>query len=210
MLKNIDAPQLQVFVTDGTTNEEIEPYDPIPTDTTGQNPLFVIAPLQQEHTNQWYLVTGVLQRPRYCAGDRFKLVQLARGGYYPQNGRMDNAFKCREHPMETELGLISVAVVFIDENGANHFIADVHSHVAKSPGVILFEDKDLKCTLIDPFSPKQLVLETHYKPREQDGEAPLDSPVWDVELQSIDASDVTYCHSVYKYQNVEEKITMLQ
>ena len=151
---------------------------------------------------------GTIQRPKSSAGVRFKLVQLARGGYYPENGNLEDAFKCLPHPAEAELRLISVSVVFLDENAANIFIADVHSYVTKSPGVVLYNGEDFHCTEIDRFNPKHLVLETHYKPREQDGEAPLDSPVWDVEISSMDVSSLTsyytYNDTVYKYQRIEE------
>ena len=165
-------------------------------------------PQQQKHENQWYCVKGTIQRPKSSAGDRFKLVQLARGGYYPHNGNLEDAFQCLPHPDKVELRLISVSVVFLDENAANHFIADVHSYVTKSPGVVLYQGQDFLCSEIDPFNPKHLVLETHYEPREADGEAPKDSPVWDVEISLMDVSAVTsyysYEDTVYKYQRIEE------
>ena len=73
-------------------------------------------PQQQKHENQWYCVKGTIQRPKSSAGDRFKLVQLARGGYYPHNGNLEDAFQCLPHPDKVELRLISVSVVFLDEN----------------------------------------------------------------------------------------------
>lgn len=44
---------------------------------------------------------------------------------------------------------------------------------------------------IDPLEPKLFVLENHFIPREEDGEAPLDSSLWNVEIRSIDVSDPT-------------------
>jgi hypothetical protein len=72
-------------------------------------------PQQESHQNQWFCVTGTIERPKSSAGDRFKLVQLARGGYYPPNGDVEDAFQCQAHPDKDELRLISVRVVFLDE-----------------------------------------------------------------------------------------------
>lgn len=51
-LKDIAAARLEVFAADPNTcgTREIQPYDPIPTNTTGQNPLVVVA-RQQQHEN---------------------------------------------------------------------------------------------------------------------------------------------------------------
>lgn len=76
--------------------------------------------------------------------------------------------------------------------------------------MVLYQGQDFRSSAIDPFKPKHLVLETHYKPREADGEAPNDSPVWnvDVETNSMDLYAVTSYYSfedtIYKYQRIEE------
>ncbi|KAG7337312.1 hypothetical protein IV203_030143 [Nitzschia inconspicua] len=53
-LKDIAAARLEVFVADPNTcgTREIQPYDPIPTNTTGQNPLVVVARQQQQQAPQ--------------------------------------------------------------------------------------------------------------------------------------------------------------
>ena len=60
---------------------------------------------------------------------------------------------------------------------------------------------------MDPFEPKRLVLETECVPRETDGEAPLDSPVWAVEISSMDQPAViSHCSredTMYKCQRIE-------
>ena len=155
----------------------------------------------------WFLCYGTVQRSKSSAGDRFKLVELARGGYYPQGKHMADAFKVEMHPTESDLRLVVVSVVFLDENLANLFVAAVHSYVARTHGLSLYDGQDFQCTSICAFHPKSLVLETHYVPRELDGEPPKDSPVWNVEFASVDGSATTsyytYDDTVFKYQRVE-------
>jgi hypothetical protein len=124
------------------------------------------------------------------AGDRFQLVQLARGGYYRPNEGIEQGFQCRVHPGENKdnLRLVLVGVVFEEKAQANNFAAAVHSYVAKTPGIHLHQEQTFQINTMDPFEPQRLVLETDYVPRETDGEPPLDSPVWAVEINSMDQS----------------------
>jgi hypothetical protein len=160
---------------------------------TSEGGPYVFKETQLPAVLQWFCVTGTIERPKSTgsAGDRFKLVQLARGGYYPLHGGIEDAFQCQAHPDEDELRLMSVRVVFLDENSADYFIADVNSYVTKSSGVVFCQGQDFRNTAIDPFKPRHLFLENHYKPREADEEAPKDSPVWNVEINSMDFSAVT-------------------
>ena len=84
----VDAPELTVFAAgaDPSKDEPLDPGDTVPDGTTSKKPLIVVAPQQQQnHQNQWFCVTGTIERPKSSAGDRFKLIQLARGGYYPHS-----------------------------------------------------------------------------------------------------------------------------
>ena len=118
-----------------------------------------------------------MARPVSSAGDRFQLVQLARGGYYRPNEEIEQGFQCLAHPGENNLRLVSVGVVFEEKAQANSFAAAVHSYVAKTPGIHLHQGQTFQINTMDPFKPQRLVLETDYVPRETDGEPPLDSPV---------------------------------
>jgi len=154
----------------------------------------------------WFLCKGVLLRPKSNAGGRFKLIELAKGGYYPRGTNVNEAFKVTNHATDPSLRLMYVSVVFDVKKEANLFIADVHSYVSKTQGVSLRED--FQCTTIPSFDNPILVLESDYVPREAEGEAPEDSPVWNVELSAMDVSCVTsfysYTDTVYKYQRIEE------
>lgn len=169
--------------------------------THSQSFLFV-APLFQAYLQghgqkKRFCVSGTIERSVSSAGDRFQLVQLARGGYYRHNEGIEQGFQCLAHPEENKdnLRLISVGVVFKEEAQANNFAAAVHSYVAKTPGVLLHQGQIFQISAMDPFEPERLVFETDYVPREQDGEVPLDSPVWDVEINSMDQSAVTSYYS---------------
>ena len=160
-----------------------------------------------EKVDYWCLCKGVIQRTKSNAGGRFKLIALARGGYYPQDTNVNEAFKVTNHAIDPNLRLITVSVVFEVQKEANLFIAGVHSYVNKQPGVSISED--FQCTAIPSFKNAILILESDYEPREAEGEAPEDSPVWNVEqLSSMDVSCVTsyysYTNTVYKYQRIEE------
>lgn len=165
--------------------------------------------LQGQGQKKRFCVTGTIERSVASAGDRFQVIQLARGGYYRPNEGIEQGFQCLAHPEENRdnLRLISVGVVFEEKAQANSFAAAVHSYVAKTPGVHLHQGQIFQISTMDPFEPERLVLETDYVPREKDGEAPLDSPVLAVEINSMDQSAVISYYSrentVYKYQRIE-------
>jgi hypothetical protein len=94
----------------------------------------------------------------------------------------------------------------MDEGTANNFVAEVDHYLVTTSGVTLYSS-DLKPSAIAPFDPKRLILTSHYTPREANGEPPLDSPVWNVEQDSMDVSHLSsyysYNDTVYKYQRIE-------
>ena len=97
MLKNMDAPRLQVFAANGTT--KLEPYDPIPTDTTGPNRLVVIAP--QKQSKQHYLVLSVSEvakDPQLRAEFRDQQVaeEPCRGGFIAQKFYLEFVLAAQE------------------------------------------------------------------------------------------------------------------
>jgi hypothetical protein len=158
---------------------------------------------------KWFCVTGTIERNFSSAGVRFELVQLARGAYYRPGETIEQGFQCRKHPEENKenLRLLLVGVVFEEKSQANEFAADVHSFVAKTDGVDLYQNQCFQINTIDPFEPYRLVLETDYIAREKDGEPPLDSPVWSVKISSMDQSAVISYYSrddtIFKYQRIE-------
>ena len=129
--------------------------------------------------------------------------------YYRPNEEIEQGFQCRAHPGENKdnLRLVSVGVVFEEKAQANNFAAAVHSYVAKTPGIHLHQEQTFQINTMDPFEPQRLVLETDYVPRETDGEPPLDSPAWAVEISSMDQSAVisyyTCEDTIFKYQRIE-------
>ena len=157
---------------------------------------------------QWFRVKFTLSRDKSQGGVRLRLVELAKGGYYPLNGGMEQAFNCQVHPEDNNSRLISVDVVFTDEAVAINFITEVDRYVTTTPG-LTNHSGDFDSTTIAPFRPKRLILASHYVPREANGESPLESPVWDVELDAMDISHLTsyysYNDTVYKYQRVESE-----
>ena len=118
---------------------------------------------RHEHEQCWHLVKGIITWRRSSVGVRFKLVQLARGGYYPQEKTMDDSFLTCMHPTETETRLISVSVVFSDLYSANLFIANVHSYVYASRDIDFYEGKSFQSTAILQFN-ASLILENQYSP----------------------------------------------
>ena len=93
---------------------------------------------------------------------------------------MEDSFKVEKHPTDFDIRLIVVSVVFLNRSTADNVIASVHSYVARTHGLTLYEGQEFQCTPISSCEPKSLVLENHYMPRETDGEARRDSPVWNV------------------------------
>lgn len=97
---------------------------------------------------------------------------------------MEQAFNCQVHPEDNNSRLISVDVVFTDEAVAINFITEVDRYVTTTPG-LTNHSGDFDSAAIAPFRPKRLILASHYVPREANGEPPLDSPVWDVEVDAM-------------------------
>jgi len=83
-----------------------------------------------------------------------------------------------------------------DENAVYRFLPEVHRHVAKSSGVNLHNVVQFQCAEIASLNPKRPILADHYTPRETTGDAPLASPVWNVEIDSMNVSHLT---SYYSY-----------
>ena len=92
------------------------------------------------------------------------------------------------------------------KKAANKFITSVHSYVNSSRGIVFYNGEGFEGATIAQFN-GNLILEDHYTPREEDRESPNDSPVWNVEISSMDCSSVTSNYGeedpVYKYQRIE-------
>ena len=166
-------------------------------------------PIQQQLQQQrrWYKVTGTVERNRAAAGVRFQLVKLLQQGLYCQGKGFDDAFQVTLHPSDTEKRLIELSIVFCELNEAQAYIKAVDSYINSTPELTYFDGSWFEVTEIDPFDKPELVLESHYKANKADGEAPNDSPVWDVEVSSVDVSSIPTCYSksgtVYKFQRIE-------
>ena len=202
-------------------DKAIDPGDDVPPGTTSKNPLIVVAPQQQADGDdrelqdklrfeRWYLVSVRLERDKNDGGVRFQLVQLAKGGYYQDGQDIEAAFMVGLHPDKSkpDSRLISISIVYTDEGKADNFIAEVDSYVMSTRGLSWYSD--LQKDSIAPFADKRLILLSHYVAREEDGEPPNDSPVWDVELASIEMNSVASTYDkddpVYKYQRIEGDI----
>lgn len=156
----------------------------------------------------WYLVTGTIERNKVTAGSRCKLFRLASGGYYPKGMEPTTAFAVGKHPTETTKRLLSISVVFPDERSANSFIVNVDRYIVSTYGVDYHNDTRFSTQRVEPNNDR-LVLESDYVPNQAEGEAPQDSPVWDVDVSGMDISALSpttiYSRSntVFKYQRIE-------
>ena len=224
-LEHCDALKLRVFPP-GTKapflqDKAIDAGDDVPSVTTSKNPLIVVAPQQQADGDDrelqdklrfggWYLVSGSLERDKNAGGVRSQLVQLAKGGYYKDGQNIEAAFLAELHPDKSKPNsrLISISIVYTVEDKADNFIAEVDSYVVSTRGLSWYSG--LQKDSIAPFADKKLILRSHYVAREEDGEPPDDSLVWDVELGSIQMSSMASTYEkddpVYKYQRIEKDI----
>ena len=156
----------------------------------------------------WYLVTGTIERNKATAGSRHALFRLASGGHYPKGMEPTAAFAVGKHPIETTKRLLSISVVFSDERSANSFIVNVDKYIVSTHGVDYHTGIKFSSQQVEP-NKDRLVLESDYVPNQADGEAPQDSPVWDVEVSAMDISALSpttiYSRSdtVFKYQRIE-------
>jgi len=118
------------------------------------------------------------------------------------------AFAVEKHPTEMINRLLSISVAFSDERSANSFIVNVDKYIVSTHGVDYHNNNKLIAKQVEP-NKDRLVLESDYVPTQADGEAPHDSPVWNVEVSSMDisafSSTTIYSRSdtVFKYQRIE-------
>ena len=137
-------------------------------------------------TTWWYQVCGTIERNKAVAGARFTLYTLAKGGFYPFETTHSTAFAVQRCPDDESKRLLSATVVFSTKAQAQKFFVSVDSYVNKTRGLSI--RVPLSITQVKPYDNERLVLESDYVANEADGEAPHDSPVWDVELSSMDVS----------------------
>lgn len=162
-------------------------------------------PLQPR--SSWHLVTGTIQRNEAIAGSRHALFKLASGGYYPEGMDPTDSFPVNVHPTERTKRLLSASVVFSYLGSAEAFIVKVAGFVASTRSIAYHTP--FRTTHVEPYNNHRLILETDYVPNQADGEAPHDSPVWDVEVLAMDISALSpttifsRSDTVYKYQRIE-------
>ena len=189
-------------------DKAIDPGDDVPPGTTSKNPLIVVAPLPPNGEKIfWHLVTGTIERNYANSGSRHELFKCAGGGYYPQEMAPDDAFAVALHPTDVSKRLLSVSVVFSTLHAAEAFIVRVDNYISKTHGISY--RTSFTTTQVQPYDKHQLVLESDYVANEPDGEAPHDSPVWNVEVSSMDISVLSpttvfsKSDTAYKYQRIE-------
>lgn len=162
-------------------------------------------------SDSWFLVEGIIERDKSYSGLRFELIKKAAGGIYPKEGMdIDSAFRVENHPKDTQSRLVFVSVVFLTKTMAYNFIASVEEYVATQRDLRfqhIFESKE-----IEAYNEEKLIRLTHYAPRDKYGIPPFDSPVWNVEMMSMDLSALSpttvYSRSdtVFKRQRIEVEI----
>ena len=163
---------------------------------------------RQRNEKSWYLITGTIERNQATAGTRHALFRLASGGYYPTGMQPTTAFAVAKHPTETTKRLLCISVAFPDESSARSFIVNVDRYIVSAQGVDYHKGIKFTTQRVQP-NKDRLVLESDYSPNQADGEAPQDSPVWDVEMSVMDISALSpttvYSRSgsVFKYQRIE-------
>jgi len=160
----------------------------------------------QQRQVAWYQVKGIIKRNKHVAGVRFKLISLAKDGYYPAGMSVSEAFKVERTETESEDLLNHVSVVFEEKREARRCITEVDSYVTKTRGISIREG--FGCTEIRPFNRPTLVLESHYVPRKSEGEDNTpNSPPWDVVIDAVSIFSAPSRYSkgdtVYKYQRIE-------
>ena len=157
--------------------------------------LFLTLPPQTQNVDndfvkkEWSLVTGIIERNQTTGGCRHALFEIASGGYYPANTDPGVAFAVKVHPSDETRRLLSVSVVFRDERSAEAFAVKVDSYVAKTLGVDYYERFNI--ATVEPYGNPRLVFETDYIPNQADGDAPQDSPVWDIQVSGMDISTLS-------------------
>jgi hypothetical protein len=162
----------------------------------------------------WWLVEGTVERSTTASGVRYRLIQHALCGYYPEGKHVDGAFHAQTHPTEGDKRLICISVVFSDRKSAETFVAKVDNYLTENYGLCYYQDAGrdghFKITQTCPFEQAGMVLTSDYTPCEADGEAPNDFPVWDVAYMSVSLSGSSVPTkygkdaTVFKYQRIEE------
>lgn len=171
-------------------------------DTSDDHPLILVAPaphLQQpDHT--WFKVSGKISRPVSHARARYQLYKLAvaHGGLYPP---VDKLMVDKRSAFSTSLineahSVVSFAVVFQDVAQVAQFINGITLYLMKNKNqLVLLNDggsatEEPTVTQISsyPINHSDIILQTHYKPR--DGEAEPGSPLIDM-VVDVCSSDIT-------------------
>ncbi|CAB9527301.1 hypothetical protein SEMRO_1974_G308710.1 [Seminavis robusta] len=131
----------------------------------------------------------------------------AGGGYYPEGMEPDDAFAVGRHPNDESKRLLSVSVIFPTLQAAEAFIVRVDNYISKTHGISY--RTSFTTTQVKPNDKHRLVLESDYVPNESGGKAPHNSPVWNVEVSSMDISVLppttvfSKSDTAYKYQRIE-------
>ncbi|CAB9517741.1 Nitrilase family, member 2 [Seminavis robusta] len=90
---------------------------------------------------------------------------------------------------------------------AEAFVVRVDNYISKAHGISY--QTSFTTTQVKPYDKRRLVLESDYVPNESDGKAPHDSPVWNVEVSSMDISILSpttiffKSDTAYMYQRIE-------
>ena len=171
-------------------------------DISDDHPLILVAPAphpqQPDHT--WFKVSGKISRPVSHAGARYQLYKLAvaYGGLYPP---VDELMVDKRSAFSTSLineahSVVSFAVVFQDVAQVAQFTNGITLYLMKNKDQLVLlndegsatEEPTLTQISSYPINHSDIILQTHYKPR--DGEAEPGSPLIDM-VVDVRSSDIT-------------------